>query len=241
MAKVRFLISHFTQYDHADLRSTGFNRMAGGVFAHLWDDTGIKMWHFGRDEIPCDLLDQTPEPDSWGTPVAAFTLSGCEVKDAFKDHGLIIDTTLCGMSRSTKRRMSSLINCLLLGDWAGNAFASSGCPGTCADAVKNPDNFKCEWLIRFNVVDFFLTVNYSREMGHQLHCNLSAPIDSRSIHWSGPIITSLYHRHNIRRKHSHYCTGFQWVLLSSQLLYLILLLSSGATSVALKYNFNISS
>jgi hypothetical protein len=26
----------------------GFNNAGGGVYAHLWDDGGIKMWHFAR-------------------------------------------------------------------------------------------------------------------------------------------------------------------------------------------------
>jgi hypothetical protein len=40
-------------------------------------------------------------------------------------HSLVIDTTLCG-------------------DWAGNSnvYASSGCPGTCAQAVSKASNFQ---------------------------------------------------------------------------------------------------
>jgi hypothetical protein len=27
------------------------------------------------------------------------------------------------------------------GDWAGNSYATSGCPGTCSDRLMNPTNF----------------------------------------------------------------------------------------------------
>ena len=28
-----------------------------------------------------------------------------------------------------------------VGDWAGNSYASSGCPGTCSDHIMDPANF----------------------------------------------------------------------------------------------------
>jgi len=28
------------------------------------------------------------------------------------------------------------------GDWAGNSYATSGCPGTCAERLQDPKNFE---------------------------------------------------------------------------------------------------
>lgn len=100
----------------------GFNSAGGGVYAHLWDSTGIRMWHFARDEIPKDITEEKPNPSAWPPPAALFAASTCNIEEHFHDHVLTIDTTLCG-------------------DWAGATYASAGCPGTCADAVADPKNF----------------------------------------------------------------------------------------------------
>jgi len=46
----------------------------------------------------------------------------------FFEHVLVLDTTLCG-------------------DFAGPTFASSGCAGTCEQAMANNTNFQCEFSI----------------------------------------------------------------------------------------------
>ncbi|EPQ56248.1 hypothetical protein GLOTRDRAFT_105208 [Gloeophyllum trabeum ATCC 11539] len=112
----------------------GFNMIAGGVFAHLWDDNGISIWHFPRGSIPADITAKTPNPSSWGHPAASFASSSCDIKSHFYDHSLVIDTTLCG-------------------DWAGAAYASSGCPATCEEAVADPTNFKnAKWNVNYIAV-----------------------------------------------------------------------------------------
>jgi hypothetical protein len=100
----------------------GFNNIGGGIFAHLWDSTGIRAWHFPRSEIPADIDAKKPNPDNWGPPAAFFSGGTCDMQHHFFDHTLIFDTTLCG-------------------DWAGSVYQFSGCPGTCAQAVANPANF----------------------------------------------------------------------------------------------------
>ena len=107
-----------------DARSFGqsFNDIGGGVYAHLWDSTGIKAWHFPRTNIPADINAQNPDPSTWGPPAAFWSSSSCDIATHFFEHVLTFDTTLCG-------------------DWAGGAYSSSGCPGTCAQAVSDPSNF----------------------------------------------------------------------------------------------------
>lgn len=112
----------------------GFNMAYGGVFAHLWDSTGIAMWHFARDEIPSDITAGNPDPSTWPTPAALFSSAGCDIAANFYDHTLVLDTTICG-------------------DWAGAAYEGSGCPGTCQEAVANATNFNvAKWKINYIAV-----------------------------------------------------------------------------------------
>ncbi|QRV88540.1 glycoside hydrolase family 16 protein [Ceratobasidium sp. AG-Ba] len=106
----------------------GLNAAGGGVFAMLWDDDGISVWFFPRNSVPADLQNLTDKgamanPTTWGVPKAHWASSGCSTTKFFKNHSLVFDTTLCG-------------------DWAGATYSSAGCPGTCADRLKDPANFK---------------------------------------------------------------------------------------------------
>jgi len=112
----------------------GFNNANGGVFAHLWNNDRISMWRFPRTAIPKDISAKNPDPSQWGVPVASFTSANCDIPSHFFNHSLILDTTVCG-------------------DWAGSVYSSSGCPGTCADAVANPANFKnAKWEVNYIAV-----------------------------------------------------------------------------------------
>ncbi|KAI0061007.1 glycoside hydrolase family 16 protein [Artomyces pyxidatus] len=112
----------------------GFNDAGGGVYAHLWDASGIKIWHFPRDAIPADITEGRPEPMSWPTPAAFFSSEGCDISRHFYDHSLVLDTTLCGA-------------------FAGGNYAASGCPGTCEEAVANKTNFDfAQWRIHYIAV-----------------------------------------------------------------------------------------
>ncbi|KAI0042189.1 glycoside hydrolase family 16 protein [Auriscalpium vulgare] len=112
----------------------GFNVQGGGVFAHLWDSNGVKMWRFSRGEIPADIEAGKPDPTSWPTPVAFWSSDNCDIAEHFHDHQLVIDTTLCG-------------------GFAGGDYPNSGCPGTCQEAVANKTNFDfAQWKINYIAV-----------------------------------------------------------------------------------------
>ena len=112
----------------------GFNDAGGGVYAHLWNKDGIKIWHFKRSSIPQDITSGNPDPSTWPTPVAFWADAGCDMASHFIDHSLVIDTTLCG-------------------DWAGdiNVYGNSGCQGTCAEAVSKKSNFNGAFVL-FNAL-----------------------------------------------------------------------------------------
>lgn len=116
----------------------GFNQAQGGVFAHEWlPESGIRIWHFQRSNIPSDITSGSPNPANWPAPAAAFPASpGCDFAKQFTDHVLTIDTTICG-------------------DWAGSSgsYSASGCPGTCADIVANAANFAtAKWKVNYIAV-----------------------------------------------------------------------------------------
>jgi len=100
----------------------GFNDAGGGVVVHLWDNTGVQVWFFPRGQVPNDVTQGSPNSCNWPPPVASFSATTCSM-DHFYDHTLTFDITFCG-------------------DWAGAAYGASGCPGTCASAVADPNNFK---------------------------------------------------------------------------------------------------
>ncbi|KAG5648010.1 hypothetical protein DXG03_007044 [Asterophora parasitica] len=99
-----------------------FDSIGGGVFAMKWDENGIAVWSFYRGAIPKDILDESPDPSQWGMPSAALEPKNCDPLQYFVNHSIIFDITFCG-------------------DWAGNSYATSGCPGTCDDRLMDPANF----------------------------------------------------------------------------------------------------
>ncbi|KIK06982.1 glycoside hydrolase family 16 protein [Laccaria amethystina LaAM-08-1] len=106
-----------------------FDSQGGGVFAMKWDENSIAVWSFYRVAIPEDVIDGTPNPSRWGAPSAVLEASDCNIGQFFANHSIIFDITLCG-------------------DWAGNSYATSGCPGTCEQRLMDPANFQnASWSI----------------------------------------------------------------------------------------------
>jgi len=108
----------------------GFNSIGGGVYAMVWDETGIAVYFFNRSAIPADITGLAPQPQNWGLPFARWPATNCNSFQFFQLHSAIFDTTLCG-------------------DWAGNVWTTAGSPGqaqscaqrtgfaTCAEFVQN--------------------------------------------------------------------------------------------------------
>lgn len=111
----------------------GLNGAGGAVYATLWNEEGIRVWHFARADVPEDITSQTPNPDAWGPPVAFFSSDSCPMSQFFTDQSFIFNITLCG-------------------DLAGGAanFIGAGCPGTCQDFVMDPNNFRyAMWKVNY--------------------------------------------------------------------------------------------
>jgi hypothetical protein len=97
-----------------------------------WTSAYIKVWFFPRAALPDTIANNEANPNitQFGIPTAVFQGS-CNIDQHFANHQIIFDTDFCG-------------------DYAGNAFAGSGCPLTanlsswdsCVTFVgNNPQNF----------------------------------------------------------------------------------------------------
>lgn len=85
----------------------------GGITAVEWRSAGIRVWQFARGSIPGDIRNNTPDPSTWGTALADFPNTGCNIDNHFRNQSIIINISLCG-------------------DWAGgSAYTESGCKSAC--------------------------------------------------------------------------------------------------------------
>lgn len=108
-----------------------FNDNGGGVYAMLWDNSGVSIWFFPRQNIPSDITAQAPVPSSWGTPSASFPASGCNPFQFFQGHSAIFDTTLCG-------------------DWAGSVWTATGVPGQDQSCAQRTGVATCQQYVQQN-------------------------------------------------------------------------------------------
>ena len=65
---------------------------SGGVFAMLWDNTTISIWRFERTQIPQDIQNGNPDPDTWGTPTALWADDSCNIAASFRDLSRMFST-----------------------------------------------------------------------------------------------------------------------------------------------------
>lgn len=65
-------------------------RPACDISSVRWDKSGIAAWFFQRDGIPSDITNNSPDPSTWGTPVAYFASDNCNPYEFFYDHFNIV-------------------------------------------------------------------------------------------------------------------------------------------------------
>ncbi|ESK91882.1 glycoside hydrolase family 16 protein [Moniliophthora roreri MCA 2997] len=113
---------------------SGFASSQGGLYAMLWDETGIKLWFFERSRIPAGT-DKNPDPSSWPKPSAFYPATTCDPKTAFGPQKIRLYTNICGA-------------------WAGNDGVWKETCGdvapVCADVVRNPRTYdNAYWDINY--------------------------------------------------------------------------------------------
>jgi hypothetical protein len=118
-----------------------FNRIGGGWYAIERTPTFIKIWFWPRGStVPSDVFNgaSSVNTDLWGTPTAYFPNTQCDINNKFGPANIIINLTFCG-------------------DWAGSAYGSSGCPGTCVDYVNNYPAAYIDAYFNFNWIKVYQT------------------------------------------------------------------------------------
>lgn len=100
------------------------------VYAMEWRTAGIRVWFFDRTSIPSDIntstsntsvASTTPDPSTWGTPLADFPSTHCDIDTHFKNQSIIANIDLCGSWASSTKWYTTL----------------ASCPGTCETYVAN--------------------------------------------------------------------------------------------------------
>ncbi|KAI9431000.1 concanavalin A-like lectin/glucanase domain-containing protein [Lactarius indigo] len=141
-----------------DPRSFGaaFAAAGGGVFITEFATTGISVWFFSRSDVPSSLQDNSSSIDTsaFGTPVANFPSTGCEIERFFQAQNLIFDITLCG-------------------DFAGNPTTFyQTCSGFCVnDYVFGPPS---------GYDNAYFEVRYVRVFGTSAAVDIQAPFSGAS-------------------------------------------------------------
>jgi len=99
-----------------------FNTYGGGWYAVERTSQFIRVWFWSRNgtTTPSEVSSgaQDINTDNWGTPIAYFPNTNCDLTSRFGNLNIIIDLTFCG-------------------NWAGDDFNDAGCPGNCTDYVNN--------------------------------------------------------------------------------------------------------
>ncbi|CBF75173.1 glycoside hydrolase family 16 protein [Aspergillus nidulans FGSC A4] len=111
------------------------NERGGGIYALELRPAGIRAWFFPRHSVPLDIdisnSSSKPDPSKWGTALADFPNTSCDVSSHFKNQSIIANIDLCGQ-------------------WGGapNVYSRQwDCPGKCKELVaRHPERFeKAYW------------------------------------------------------------------------------------------------
>lgn len=122
---------------------TEFNKVNGGIYAMEWTRSFISVWFFPFDSpiykaltTPSSVSNTTsPNPKSFGPPLAHFSGPSCAFSTRFTDVRLIFDTTFCGQWAGK--------------EWDNSCKAKTG-TATCEQYVReNPRAFEESfWEVR---------------------------------------------------------------------------------------------
>jgi len=73
-----------------------FNSGGGAVLAMELRAAGIRMWQFGRSEVPADITSGNPDPSTWSEATADFPSTNCDIGTHFANQSIIANIDLCG-------------------------------------------------------------------------------------------------------------------------------------------------
>ncbi len=102
-------------------------------------DVGIRIWFKQREDIEINVWKRDGNEllcvdiATWGLPDAAFTWDECDYDGHFNAQNFLFDLTFCVRWLVL---LMAFANYELQGDWAGNVYSTSGCPGNCTDCER---------------------------------------------------------------------------------------------------------
>ncbi|KAL2010734.1 hypothetical protein VTN00DRAFT_6541 [Thermoascus crustaceus] len=105
-----------------------FNANGGGVYATELRKEGIRVWFFPRSSIPSDISNPnaSPDPSTWGTALADFPSTNCDIQSHFRNQSIIANIDLCGQLAGQPQFYTERFQC----------------PGSCTQFVaSNPAAF----------------------------------------------------------------------------------------------------
>ncbi|KAJ7115658.1 concanavalin A-like lectin/glucanase domain-containing protein [Mycena crocata] len=151
---------------------SGFASSGGGVFAMLWDASGIAMWFFPRGSVPSNIgangspdsgTPPTPDPKQWGKASAWYPADSCDPKTAFGPQIITLYIDICGAFAAAPTVFAATC-----GQVAPN----------CSALVQDPANYK----------DAYWEINYLRVYtdGESPASNTSSGAASGSGSAAGP-------------------------------------------------------
>ncbi|KAH7345075.1 concanavalin A-like lectin/glucanase domain-containing protein [Rhizoctonia solani] len=109
-----------------------FNDNGGGVYAMLWQSTGVAIYFFPRNAIPSDITSEAPQPSTWGIPSGNWPSTNCDPATYLKNHQIIFTSTICGDWAGSVGSWTAAG----VGGQADSCSASTGV-GTCLDYIRN--------------------------------------------------------------------------------------------------------
>ncbi|KAA1077428.1 hypothetical protein PGT21_007419 [Puccinia graminis f. sp. tritici] len=112
------------------------NRNGGAVFAAMYTNSEISVWRWRRQDVPQDIEDNVPRPETWPTPTATWRSgASCNIDQKFGPQNIIINIAMCGDSDL-------------------NTYAQGKCPGKCYDHLLKGSNYK-EVYFAINSIKIF--------------------------------------------------------------------------------------
>lgn len=109
-----------------DTYGDAMNKAGGGVYALELREAGIRAWFFRRDSIPADITASKPDPSTWGTALADFPGTECDIASHFRNQSIIANIDLCGELAAQPQYYDHMYHC----------------PATCTEFVKSsPKSF----------------------------------------------------------------------------------------------------
>lgn len=170
------------------------NNNGGGMYALEVRQEGIRTWYFSRDSVPNDTSLVDPNTSLWGTALADFPSTECNIGAHFKNQSIIANIDLCGELAAQTQYYDTMYHC----------------PATCTEFVaKSPASFVDAYW-EFKSFRVYESVRKQQsDAKKQEDANKKDEKDrkqaykAQSQQVNGDTTTYVYHHHHHHHHHNH--------------------------------------